>query len=129
MELADLAAHESAFSDAISVGYRDCRVWQHPPNGGGLVPLIALGILDGDPRFEGLAYDDPLRSHLLIEAVRLAYADGRAQIADPATMQCSVAQLLDPAYLASRRAEISMEAATADVQTGQLLAGSDTVSF
>ena len=65
-------------------------VYEHPPNGQGLCALLALGILEGlpSPALEGD------RLHLQIEALRLAFADARAFIAE----ETPVAELLRPEY-------------------------------
>jgi gamma-glutamyltranspeptidase / glutathione hydrolase len=101
----DLAAHTSSWVDPISVDYRGYTVWELPPNGQGLAALIALGILDGldlarHPRDTAAAY------HLQIEAMKLAFADAHRYIADPERAEVPVRGLLDPAYLAARRALI-----------------------
>ena len=44
--------------------------------------------------------------HVQLEAMKLAFADGLRYIADPRSMGLSPEALLDPAYLASRRALI-----------------------
>jgi len=41
----DLASHSNLFQDPISAVYKGIRVWELPPNGQGLVALIALNIL------------------------------------------------------------------------------------
>src|SRR5574341_708567 len=79
----DLAAHTSTWDTPIGATYRDTRIWECPPNGQGLTALIALNILEGF----SLAALDPLspeRLHLIIEALRLAFADTRWYVADPA---------------------------------------------
>jgi gamma-glutamyltranspeptidase/glutathione hydrolase len=91
----DLADHESTWVDPVSVRYRDHEVWELPPNGQGIAALQALGILDGLPAPVGL--------HERVEAMKLAFADAHAYVADPAAMPMSASDLLDPAYLASRR--------------------------
>ncbi len=78
----DLADHSSTWDEPISTSYRDLRVWECPPNGQGLAALLALNILRG---FD-LGGLDPLgseRLHLMIEAMRLAFADARWYVADP----------------------------------------------
>src|SRR3990172_1237326 len=76
----DLAVHTSTWDAPISTTYRGQRVWECPPNGQGLTALIALNILEG---FD-LASLDPLspeRLHLIIESLRLAFADTRWYVA------------------------------------------------
>jgi gamma-glutamyltranspeptidase/glutathione hydrolase len=124
----DLAAHRSTWDAPISTTYRGFRVWECPPNGQGVTALLALNLLaDFD-----LAALDPLgpdRMHLLIEAMRVAFADTRWYVADPAFHQVPVAELLSPEYARSRRALIDPRRAAADVRRGAPVAGSDTVYF
>ena len=98
----DLAAYRPEWVEPMRVSYRGFDVWELPPNGHGLVVLMTLGILAGLPEYDGSAEG----AHRAIEAMKLAYADGRRYIADPAAMEYSPARLLDPDYLASRRALI-----------------------
>jgi gamma-glutamyltranspeptidase/glutathione hydrolase len=108
MELEDLAAHTSTWEEPISVSYRGHRVWECPPNGQGLTALLALNILEG---FD-LAALPPLsvdRWHLLIEALRLAFADARWYVSDPTFNNIPLAGLLSQDYAAQRRALIDMK--------------------
>ncbi|HSR96268.1 MAG TPA: gamma-glutamyltransferase [Kofleriaceae bacterium] len=128
MTEADLASHESTWDEPISTTYRGMRVWECPPNGQGITVLLALNILEG---FE-LRGQDPLgpdRAHLLIEALRLAFADTRWYVADPRVTRVPVAELLSRDYAARRRALLDPKRATADVRRGSPVAGSDTVYF
>jgi gamma-glutamyltranspeptidase / glutathione hydrolase len=95
----DLADHESTWVDPVSVRYHDHEVWELPPNGQGIAALQALGILDGLPAPVGL--------HERIDAMKLAFADTHAYVADPAAMPMTASDLLDPAYLARRRGLIT----------------------
>jgi gamma-glutamyltranspeptidase/glutathione hydrolase len=124
----DLAAHTSTWDAPISTTYRGQRVWECPPNGQGLTALIALNILEG---FD-LASLDPLspeRLHLIIESLRLAFADTRWYVADPAFNPAPLDGLLSKQYAAQRRAIINRSKATTDTKHGSPVAGSDTVYF
>ena len=126
MTVDDLAAHASTWEQPISVPYRGLRVWECPPNGQGLAALLALNLLEG---FE-LAGQEPLsaaRLHLLIEALRLAFADTRWYVADPAFNPAPLAWLLSKEYAAERRKLINPRRATLDQVRGTPAAGSDTV--
>ncbi|MFQ5409425.1 MAG: gamma-glutamyltransferase family protein [Anaerolineales bacterium] len=131
---ADLAGHSSTWDEPISTIYRGVRVWECPPNGQGLAALIALNILEG---FD-LAGMDPLgaeRWHVLVEAMRLAFADTRWFVADPraqlpiSNYQALISDLLSREYAAQRRALIDPSRAALDRVHGApaLAAGSDTV--
>ncbi len=100
LSAADLAAYEVQWVDPISVNYRGFDVWEIPPNGHGLVALIALNLLKG---FDFSERDTVLTYHRQIEAIKLAFADGQAHIADPRHMRVSVADLLSDAYADERR--------------------------
>jgi gamma-glutamyltranspeptidase/glutathione hydrolase len=128
MSADDLSSHVSTWDQPISTIYRGIRVWECPPNGQGITALLALNILEG---FD-LAGQDPLgpeRFHLLVEAMRLAFADTRWYVADQATSAVPVAELLSADYAAKRRALIDPARAKADVERGSPVAGSDTVYF
>ncbi len=102
----DLAAFHPQWVEPIGIDYRGYRVWELPPNGHGLVVLMTLGILSGFDRLDG----SPESVHRAIEAMKLAYADGKRYIAEPGAMEYTAAQFLNSDYLASRRALIGHEA-------------------
>jgi gamma-glutamyltranspeptidase/glutathione hydrolase len=103
----DLADYAVQWVDPISVDYRGYRVWEIPPNGHGLVALLALNMLKG---FDFSERDTVRTLHRQIEAIKLAYADGFAHIADPMHMRVAVQDLLSDAYADERRALIGEEA-------------------
>ena len=96
----DLAAYQIDWVEPISVSYRGFDVWEIPPNGHGLVALIALNLLKG---YEFAERDTISTYHRQIEAIKLAFADGLAHIAEPSHMRVSVADLLSDAYADERR--------------------------
>jgi gamma-glutamyltranspeptidase/glutathione hydrolase len=69
------------------------------------------------------------RLHLEIEALRLAFADSRWYVADPAMEPVPVEVLLSKAYSAQRRQLIDPNRATIDQARGTPIASSDTVYF
>ena len=128
MTTADLAGHQSTWEQPASVVFGDFRVHECPPNGQGLTALLALNLLEG---LEVLGLD-PLSSqrlHLQIEALRLAFADARWYISDPAFSRIPLDELLSKEYAAERGKLINPAAATLDRQRGRPFASSDTVYF
>ncbi|MEV0152594.1 gamma-glutamyltransferase family protein [Micromonospora sp. NPDC050686] len=105
----DLAAHTSTWVDPVAVDYRGHQVWELPPNGQGLAALLALRVLDGvDP-----AALSPVEwLHWQIEAIKLGFADAHAYVADPQRVAVPTAALLDPGYVAARRALVTGRAGT-----------------
>ena len=45
--MADFAGHTSTWDEAISVNYRGYEIWECPPNGHGIIALMALNVLKG----------------------------------------------------------------------------------
>ena len=107
LTLKDLAAFEPQWVEPLGVDYRGYRVWEIPPNGQGLVALMALKILEG---FDFSHRDDPRTFHLQLEAMKLAFADGARHIADDRFAHVPVEELLSEAHIAGRRALIAEEA-------------------
>ncbi|MGV0634402.1 gamma-glutamyltransferase family protein [Mycolicibacillus trivialis] len=103
----DLAEHRPDWVEPIGVDYRGYTLHEIPPNGQGLVALIALGILS---HFDlaALPVDSADSLHLQIEAVKLAFADAYAHLADTGHMSVPAELLLDPGYLARRAAGIDV---------------------
>ncbi|APV49956.1 gamma-glutamyltransferase [Betaproteobacteria bacterium GR16-43] len=110
MTAEDLAAHTNDWVDTISVDYRGYRLHEIPPNGHGIASLSALGILS---HFDVGSHpaDSADSIHLQIEAMKLAFADAWRHVSDPASMKVTVAELLDPAYLAAQAKKIDMKRA------------------
>ncbi|MGA7467481.1 gamma-glutamyltransferase family protein [Mycobacterium sp.] len=101
MRAGDLAAHHADWVGTISGGYRGYTVHEIPPNGQGIVALIALGILEHFD-MSSFAIDSADSVHVQIEAVKLAFADAQAYVADIEHMTVRPEHLLDQEYLRQR---------------------------
>jgi len=99
--LADLDRYQPAWVNPIGQAFAGCELHEIPPNSQGITALICLGILSHTELAE-CAVDSADWHHLSIEAMKLAFADVYAQVADPAAMRVSVAQMLDPELLRQR---------------------------
>lgn len=107
----DLAAYKAEWVQPIKIHYRGYDVWEIPPNGQGLVALLALNIASG---YDFKERDTLNTYHKQIEAMKLAYTDGKAYITDPKDMPITVDTLLSEAYGRSRREQICEEAIEPD---------------
>jgi gamma-glutamyltranspeptidase/glutathione hydrolase len=112
MTAADLAGYWDfvrvhGWVDTIGRDFAGHRLHELPPNGQGIAALACLGIL-AHTRLPELAVDSPDWQHVMIEAMKLAFADAYAQVTDPRAMRVSPAQLLDDGYLAARARLIDM---------------------
>jgi gamma-glutamyltranspeptidase/glutathione hydrolase len=101
MRASDLAAHRGEWIAPLATDYRGYTVHELPPNGQGIVALIALGILR-EFDVAALPVDSADSLHLQIEALKLAFADALAYVADLDHMPFAPQRLLDPAYLKER---------------------------
>lgn len=106
----DLAQHRAEWVGTISQGYGGTVLHEIPPNGQGFAALQALGILEQlDAASHPVDSADSL--HLQIEAMKLAFADLYAYVADSDHMRVTVRDLLDPSYLERRAALIDRKKA------------------
>ena len=104
----DLAAYRPEWVEPLTTQYHGYTVCEIPPNGHGITVLMALNILSGmEP-----APDLYTETHRQIEAMKLAFTDAQAYVADPRYMSVSPNELLSEEYAASRRALIGREALT-----------------
>jgi gamma-glutamyltranspeptidase/glutathione hydrolase len=103
----DLAAYKPEWVDPIKVNYRGYDIWEIPPNGQGIVALMALNMLK---RFDFPARDTVDTVHKQIEAMKLAFADGFKHVTDAPSMQASVEGMLSDAYGAERAGLIGLDA-------------------
>lgn len=112
----DLAAFKPEWVDPIKVNYRGYDVWEIPPNGQGLIALLALNTLKG---FEipGNDSNSVDRYHKQIEAMKLAFVDGKKYITERNEMAVNVDSLLSEYYAQERRELIGDTAITPEPGT------------
>ena len=100
----DLEAYWCEWVDPIHINYKGYDVWEIPPNGDGIIALMALNILKG---FEFNCRDCADTFHKQLEAMKLAFADGKRYVADARYMTVKTEDMLRDAYAAERRALIT----------------------
>lgn len=96
----------------LSCPYRGATILSAPPpSSGGTTLCEMLTILDGyDIAASG--FNSARTVHLMVEAMRRAYADRNATLGDPAFVDNPVARLISPDYARKLREGISLERAT-----------------
>jgi gamma-glutamyltranspeptidase / glutathione hydrolase len=102
----DLAEWQAGYEAPLSCSYGDWTVYKTGPWGQGPVLLQTLAILEGFD-LGNLDPGGPEFTHLVIEAVKLAYADREAYYGDPLHHPVPMTTLLSREYAASRRALIN----------------------
>ena len=112
LTMADLTAHECNWVEPIAQAYRGHTMHEIPPNGQGLATLIALGILE-ELDVANHPVDSAAGIHLQIEAMKLAFADVYAHLADADHMRGDIREFLAPDYVRRRAASIDPKRAQA----------------
>jgi gamma-glutamyltranspeptidase/glutathione hydrolase len=122
LTLRDLANYQPEWVEPVSQRYRGYDVHELPPNGQGIAALIALGILE---QFDiaGMGLDSADAQHLQIEAMKLAFADVWRYVADPASMEVTPEQMLDPCLSPSLYLPLSSSFSTVPFSTRLLPRG------
>ena len=95
---------------AVGLKNRYIELWEHPPNGQGIVALMALGIFQELERTKQILpfaqedHNSVTYLHAVIEALRIAFADAAWWVTDPDPEHSHVKplELIDPTYLAER---------------------------
>ncbi len=101
----DFASHRSEWVNPIGINYRDCRVYEIPPNSQGITTLILLNILEGYD-FKSISYYNSEHVNILVNASILAYEDRDKYVADPVYYRAPIDQLLSKRYASNRRSII-----------------------
>lgn len=105
----DLASYKPEWVEPISVNYRGYEVWEIPPNGQGLLALIALNIFKN---FEIPAQASTESYHKQIEAIKLAFSLTKNKITDSNFSALDIEELLSDLYGETTNQRITNEAIT-----------------
>lgn len=107
LSLEDLKRYEPIVTKPVSTTYRGYEVLSSPPPHSGATVLEALNVLENAdlPKW-GPAASSADTFHLVAEAMRRAYADRAAHLADPRFEEVPVAALLSKGYARARFASI-----------------------
>ncbi|MGM4920963.1 gamma-glutamyltransferase [Tardiphaga sp. 813_E8_N1_3] len=108
----DLKTYQPVVRTPVRGSYRGYDIISMPlPSSGGTVLLETLNILEGFPMGEMRQASAP-SLHLLVEAMKRAYADRARYLGDPAFVNAPIATLTSKDYAAGQRASIDPNKAT-----------------
>jgi gamma-glutamyltranspeptidase / glutathione hydrolase len=129
---ADLNTYRAVWRKPLEGEWAGYHVITAPlPSSGGIVLLSMLAMkADLATAFAGVPLNSAQYVHLVAEIEKRVFADRASYLGDPDFTEAPVAQLLDPAYLALRAAEVSAArpTPTASVRPG-LAQHHDTTHF
>ena len=106
----DLKSYQPVIRAPVRGNYRGYDIVSMPlPSSGGTVLLEALNILEGFPMAD-MKQGSAASLHLIIEAMKRAYADRARYLGDPAYVNAPMAALIAKDYAARQRAGIDLVA-------------------
>ncbi len=110
--LEDLKSYQPVIRTPVRGSYRGYDIVSMPqPSSGGVVLLEILNILEGFPMSD-MKQGSAASLHVMIEAMKRAYADRARYLGDPAFVDAPTQLLTDKAYAAKQRATIDLARAT-----------------
>jgi gamma-glutamyltranspeptidase / glutathione hydrolase len=133
--LEDLADHKTIFTDPISVGFYDLMVYEHGPNGQGIVALMVMRMLQ---ILEKNGFIKPLKElkhnsseyiHIITELLKIAFADAEWYVTDPEAVNVPSKGLLDEEYLKMRAQMVDFKKSSPIPDHGLPKYSGDTVYY
>lgn len=94
----DLQLFKPEWVEPISINYKGYDIWELPPNGQGIVPLMALNILKG---YEFKERESAETYHKQLEAIKIAFADAQDIVGDKTNIK--IEKFLSDEYGNERR--------------------------
>jgi len=112
MTLDDLKSYRPVIRAPVRGTYRGYDIISMPqPSSGGVVLVEILNILEGFPMHDMKQGSAP-SLHVMVEAMKRAYADRARYLGDPAFVKAPIATLISKDYAAKQRASIDLDHAT-----------------
>jgi gamma-glutamyltranspeptidase / glutathione hydrolase len=109
--LQDLKTYKPIWRNPVCGNFRNNRICSMPPPSSGGVHLLQILNIISDTNLQVLGWHNPDALHLLVEAMKIAYADRAKLLGDPDFVKVPVQQLISPAYAKIRRQQIDMQRA------------------
>lgn len=109
--LADLKSYQPKWREPVCGKFRQYNVCSMAPPSSGGVHLLQILNTIGSTDLATLGWHSPDALHLLIESMRIAYADRSEYLGDPDFNRIPVSALTNPAYGNKRRQEINLDRA------------------
>jgi len=116
----DFDRKQAEWVEPLRATYRGHAILEIPPNGQGVVALMALGIVESYDLTRLFLENEVLAKHLILEAIKLAFADAVQCVADPRFASTPVERLLSQEYLGERRALIQPDRALDSPPAGRV---------
>src|SRR5271155_568115 len=114
--LADLKDYKAIERKPLTGKYRNYEIiTAPPPSSGGIGMLQILGMLEGSG-YEKTGFGSAASVSYVAQAMQRFYADRSEYFGDPDFFKVPILGLLDPAYIAKRRATIDRDRATPSEQ-------------
>jgi gamma-glutamyltranspeptidase/glutathione hydrolase len=123
----DFAEFFARIEEPVSTTYRGYEIYKQPFNSQGPTLLQALNILENFD-LQGMGHNSADYVHVIVESLKLAYADRDSYYADEDFVAVPGEGLLSKAYAEQRAASIDMSAANPDFVAGDPLPFDNSVS-
>ncbi|MHA1975113.1 MAG: gamma-glutamyltransferase family protein, partial [Candidatus Hodarchaeales archaeon] len=106
VKYSDLKNYQAEWTQPIVRDFYNHLLWEHGPNGQGLVTLMMLAITE-ELDISRYPHNSVEYLHCLIEAKKLAFSDGFEYIADPEHMQYDSNKFLTEEYAQARASQVN----------------------
>ena len=125
LELEDFATTKCEWVEPIRANYRGYELCEIPPSGQGVTALVCLNLIDAYPLGE-MSFGSADHLHIVIEAMKLAFADRDRYVADMTKADVPLTGLLSSEYADERRKLID-EAEAGSPEAGSPQNWNDTI--